>query len=104
MEAIEGIVSFGVTDGYELPDVGGEKRTEVLRRVIHMLNASPSAHHLELIFNSTSICIQAFQSLVYLSIPNIKVILGCQLDYIRNELQSRNGGYICEISDLVGSE
>lgn len=31
MEAIEGIVS-GVTDGYELPDVGGEKRTEVLRR------------------------------------------------------------------------
>lgn len=82
----------------------GRKELRSLEEDIHMLNASPSAHHLELIFNSTSICIQAFQSLVYPSIPNIKVILGCQLDYIRNELQSRNGGYICEISDLVGSE
>ena len=28
---------------------------------------------------------------------SVMAILGCQLDYIWNDLQSRNGGHICEV-------
>jgi hypothetical protein len=31
----------------------------------------------------------------------VMAILGCQLDYIWNELQSRNGGHTCD-PDLLG--
>jgi hypothetical protein len=34
----------------------------------------------------------------------VMAIFGCQLDYIWNELQSRNGGYTCDLDLETGGQ
>ena len=64
------------------------------------MESSPSTFEGSLFLSLFSLhlesCVDKILSTKVLALLGVMVILGCQLDYILNELQFRNGGHTCE--------